>query len=354
MHSVSVIIPLCNKQPFLEACVRSVAQQTLPASEVIVVDDGSTDGSLQLAQTLSSLFADTPTTYRVILQEHQGVSTALNAGLNAATSDYVTRVDADDLVSPRWLEALLAHAPGNKPVAIRTRLSLFHDEADIVSKDDAPLEPPSLTEGSDVVSGALLYQRLFGEMDTNLMSVCGMLYPRQELISAQIAFEPTLSNTEDVLFNAQYFALAKPVVIVDKPLYFYRQTDDSLSKNTRLFESAHILTKKLEDLTHRAPYARIMKVYRKETLHYLSWVYTLALLGLEQESDSTSDFAVALTHEDLQAMHDLFAEAAQHHALPRLSHQLASLLTKKQYAQLRLAARTINFARKLRRRVKAR
>lgn len=354
MHSVSVIIPLFNKQPYLEACLRSIAQQTVPASEVIVVDDGSTDGSLQLAQSLSSLFDGASTTYRVILQEHQGVSTALNAGLNAATGDYVTRVDADDLVAPRWLETLLAHALSEKPVAIRTRLTLFSDEANVGTKANAYSEPSSVIEGSDVVSGALLYQRLFGEIDTDLMSVCGMLYPRQELLNAQIAFEPTLSNTEDILFNAQYFALAKPVVIVDEPLYFYRQTSDSLSKNTRLFESARILSEKLEGLTHRAPFARVAKLYHKETLHYLGWFYTLALLNLEQVTSSTAEFTEAIEHENLKPMHDLFAESAKLSALPRLTKRLSSLIAKKQYAQLRLVARTVNLARQLRRRIIAR
>ncbi|MDH3254361.1 MAG: glycosyltransferase [Acidobacteriota bacterium] len=93
---VSVLLPVHNAEPFLDACLDSLCKQTLDDFEIVAVDDGSTDASpLILASRARS-----DSRVRVIRQPHMGLVAALNRGLSHCTGDFVARMDADDLAHP--------------------------------------------------------------------------------------------------------------------------------------------------------------------------------------------------------------------------------------------------------------
>src|SRR5438045_19414 len=94
MPQISVIIPVRNARPYVEAAVQSVFAQAGVDLEVIVVDDGSTDGSADLVRDLADR------RIRIVPGPRQGISAAMNAGLEAARAEWVCRCDADDLYPP--------------------------------------------------------------------------------------------------------------------------------------------------------------------------------------------------------------------------------------------------------------
>ena len=100
---VSVIVPVYNVEPYLEQCLASIAAQTYAKIEVIVVDDGSTDGG----DAVCDEWAGKDQRFHVIHQQNRGLSAARNAGLDIAQGEYIQFVDSDDYVSPRFTEALL-------------------------------------------------------------------------------------------------------------------------------------------------------------------------------------------------------------------------------------------------------
>jgi len=99
---ISVIIPVYNRRNVLEECVKSVREQTWKNLEILLIDDGSTDGS----DMLCSLLAEADERIRVLNLPHRGVSAARNAGLDAAAGEYLFFVDSDDVIDPRLLETL--------------------------------------------------------------------------------------------------------------------------------------------------------------------------------------------------------------------------------------------------------
>ncbi len=99
----SVIIPLYNKSPYVRKALGSVMSQTFRDYELIVVDDGSTDDSLNVAQ---SVLADSDVSCLIIQQTNSGVSTARNKGVAASRGDYLCFLDADDWWAPSFLEKM--------------------------------------------------------------------------------------------------------------------------------------------------------------------------------------------------------------------------------------------------------
>lgn len=98
---ISVVIPLYNKESEIQRAIRSVLAQTYPNFEVIVVNDGSTDNSLEQVQKI------TDPRVRIILQENQGVSSARNNGVAQAKSEWIAFLDADDEWNPEFLESIM-------------------------------------------------------------------------------------------------------------------------------------------------------------------------------------------------------------------------------------------------------
>jgi glycosyltransferase involved in cell wall biosynthesis len=93
--SLSIVIPVYNEERFLEACLLSIEKQTMAPDEVIVVDNNSTDRSVEIARRFAFV--------RIVTASKQGIVWSRNAGFDAATSDIIARIDADTLLPPGWV-----------------------------------------------------------------------------------------------------------------------------------------------------------------------------------------------------------------------------------------------------------
>lgn len=100
---VSILIPVYNREQYIEECIRSIQAQTYKNYEIILIDDGSTDNTLAICRTL----ALTEPAIRILESGHVGVSAARNIGLDAAKGDFVFFLDSDDVIHPKLLEVLV-------------------------------------------------------------------------------------------------------------------------------------------------------------------------------------------------------------------------------------------------------
>lgn len=109
---ISVVVPVYQGERFLDAALVSIRDQTRPADQVVVIDDGSTDGSATIALRMAE---DWPALH-VLRRANGGLSTALNDGISAASGDLVTFLDADDVMVPTRLEQQARHLRDNPDV----------------------------------------------------------------------------------------------------------------------------------------------------------------------------------------------------------------------------------------------
>lgn len=103
---ISVIIPVFNVSVYLAECLEAVLKQTYANTEILLIDDGSTDGSEKICDE----YAEKDLRVRVIHQKNAGAASARNAGLELAVGDYIAFVDSDDVPHPDYLEKMLIHA----------------------------------------------------------------------------------------------------------------------------------------------------------------------------------------------------------------------------------------------------
>lgn len=222
MPTVSVIIPVYNVLPYLERCVRSVLRQTRQPNEVLLIDDGSTDGSSALCDALAAANASV----HVVHQANQGLAGARNTGVRQAQGDYLLFLDADDEWLPaNGLEQLMPQADGS------TDLILYRHT------DFWPSRPVVTVGYADDLTGRLhpaapLFATLMRTQQFG-MSACFVMVRRQLLLSHGIEF-PLGYISEDVHWSLHVWQHASAVYVSPVALYAYHHRAGSLSASTTL------------------------------------------------------------------------------------------------------------------------
>lgn len=199
---LSIIVPVYNCGEYINKCVQSVLEQTVTDLELILVDDGSFDGSGELCD----LWAQSDSRVKVIHQANAGVSAARNAGLEAAMGEYIGFVDADDYIAPRMYEMAM-EAMSDADICMFDTVTVF---AAGTAKDTIPLlEESCLLEKKDWEPPLLA--QMAG-------SACRCLY-RRALVQ-EIRFPVGIKLSEDRLFNLEAMGRAEKLYYLKKGMYF--------------------------------------------------------------------------------------------------------------------------------------
>lgn len=204
---VSVIIPVYNGAEFLEACIRSVMEQTYGNLEIIVIDDGSKDASYAIAERLSAQ----DSRIRLARQENAGVSAARNRGLSMVTGRFVLLVDCDDLVPPGAVEALVRAAAEGADLVVGS-----HEE--FRGNHKATL---CLKEARTFTREAFFTDSVWTEQLLRL--ACSKLYKTEIILKNDIRFDETLPLMEDTLFTWRYCQFAEKYQVISDVVYRYRK-----------------------------------------------------------------------------------------------------------------------------------
>jgi len=222
--TVSIIIPVYNVEAYLSECLQSVVNQTFRELEIILVDDGSTDRSLEIMKT----FAEKDGRIKVITQPNGGVSVARNTGIHAAKGEYILFVDSDDSIMLNSVETLY-----NK--ACETESDLLLGNALWCYPEDGcqlvVFERNKELNSQVGVPGEECYIRLM-EFENAFPPLVYLFFIKRDLIIRNnIFFKKGMIIHEDELWCIQAMLSAVRVTMIDFNYYYYRQREGSLIRS---------------------------------------------------------------------------------------------------------------------------
>lgn len=278
----SVIIPAYNCAVTLESTVRSIQLSGLYDYEIILVDDGSTDGTAALCDELSGKFAE----IRCVHQQNAGVSAARNRGIAEARGEYLWFVDADDTVDEGSLADAAKVAEEQKPDMLIFGMSFdFYHKGKVYRRES--LVPP--------YDGAILPEQLkshFKEFyECNSLTPVWNKFCRKDIIvEHKIAFHKDMILMEDFLFVLELLAHCENIYCVPKAIYRYKQAENEKNAFRRL--------ERIDDLTkYMAPFeaaaknlggeSAILELYKMlltQRLYYASLKEAKQILGEQKNS----------------------------------------------------------------------
>lgn len=218
-EKISVIIPVYNVEKYLERCVESVMKQTYKNIEVILVNDGSTDGSLAVAERLKKKYPQ----IIIVNKTNGGLSSARNVGVKASSGAYIAFLDSDDWVTPDCYEYMLNLAVANEADLSDVMIYQVKSEQD---------EIPVSEEKIDVYSGRdILEHYLFrgmSEQNGAPYSACRKLYKCDLFRDDTASFVEGTVN-EDICFNYRILRKCAKIVVSNQVKYFYFQGEASIT-----------------------------------------------------------------------------------------------------------------------------
>lgn len=276
---VSVIIPAYNTEQYIAQAISSALAQTLENIEVIVVDDCSTDNTVEIVEG----FTD-PRVKLLLNQKNMGAGGARNRAIQAAQGEWIAVLDSDDWYAPQRLEALLEVAE--------------QKNADFVADDSYLIEDGAANPWSTIIneSGVKVSSiRQFEAADFILTDIEGRpglrlgftkpLFRREFLLENKIKYED-IRVTQDFWFDIQCFMHGAKYFLIPEPYYFYRARPGSLvssNKIQRLAEECEVIERFLrntEYLNHNQQVLQAVQLKLRETRKWLN--YYLVVEPLKQ------------------------------------------------------------------------
>lgn len=213
---ISVIVPVYNVKNYICRCVDSILCQTMQDFELILVDDGSADGSGEICDTLGRKDAR----IHVIHQSNQGLSAARNRGLKEARGEYITYIDSDDYIEPPYLETLYRNARTYQAEIAVCSYRLVWEQ-----KDKSRRHEQHVAAQPVVYSGREAATEIVGNSQRRMITAWGKLYHNR---LRQWLHYPEGRLHEDEFVTYRVLYKAERVVVSNEPYYQYVQRGGSI------------------------------------------------------------------------------------------------------------------------------
>lgn len=284
-NRISIIAPVYNAEQYLSGCVASILNQSYSDFELILINDGSKDKSLEICQE----FERKDDRVKVFNKSNTGVSDTRNFGLTIANGEYVVFIDSDDRIGERFLENYItALKVDNDALVYQGFINVFTNgnvKTQLTNgyfKDDRIMEALYEVEYKQCLGGAW-----------------NKIFKRDTIINNNIKFNPEIDYGEDKIFTLEYITKIDSIILSDECEYYYnRLTEGSLSKK-------HHQSKKLKKFINIEYdfFKILLQKYSNEKFHYainaryLSFNKYILLSMYRKNDEATKEEKRNLRHE---------------------------------------------------------
>lgn len=243
---VSVLVPVYNVEKYLDECIDSIESQTYKNLEVIFVNDGSTDSSLDILNRRKH------NNYVVISQQNSGSASARNTCMHYAKGEFLTFLDSDDMLLPGAIADMVEAALNNNADIVRGRFVRVSSKSEQLFSQASP---------DDIVE----FRKAFLDWGDYSLNIWGALYRRSLITDNGLTFYDGLNFGEDFGMNCRMAYFAERVVNIDMVIYRYRINQDSMTVAfkeiyaTELFEISDRIKAFYEEKADGEVYSNVIK-----------------------------------------------------------------------------------------------
>lgn len=222
MNKLTVIVAAYNVEKYIEKCIESIVKQTYKNIEILIVNDGSLDKTLNIALEYSKKYKN----IKVLNKENGGLSSARNYGIKHATGEYITFVDGDDYLDEITYDSIMS-----KVLFDESEIGIFSYKKIYKNKIK------KIKLNKNLYSGNFL-KKIFSKSDEASIIVWNKIFRRDIIIQNKIFFE-NKAYFEDTGFIFRYLYFVKKFSILNNPFYNYVQREGSITKkvNNIIFSS---------------------------------------------------------------------------------------------------------------------
>ncbi|MBT7282928.1 MAG: glycosyltransferase [Elusimicrobiaceae bacterium] len=223
---VSIIVPVYNAENYLHECLDSLLTQTLKDIEIIAINDGSVDTSLEILNN----YAKKHSNLKVINQKNKGISLTREVGIKHCSGDYIGFCDNDDFVASSMFEKLYTTAQKTDSDITFCNYADTNEQGDIIEDKNLFLKSKRKP-----ILDALAKNKNLNTLDYKDLAKISLpwlkLYKKEIFKNFKIKY-PNVNTAEDIGLSFQTYAAAKTFAVVPENLYFYRQRQGQVSRET--------------------------------------------------------------------------------------------------------------------------
>ena len=223
---VSVIVPVYNGEEYLKECLESIINQTFKPIEIIIVNDGSYDNSLEIIKEYMKI----DNRIKLVNKENGGLAAARNSGIKEAKCKYILFVDADDFIDKNTIKYLYDKAEREELDVVIFDMFIYYNNENKKLYKDIDIPDNKIKDNIEYLIDFFLGK--------GIGSVANKLWKTELYHSNSILYPENISYGEDSSTMPRLISKAKRIGKINKPLYYYRQNEKSMThkKDKRIYE----------------------------------------------------------------------------------------------------------------------
>lgn len=269
MSKISVLVPVYNCEKYLNECINSIINQSFKDLEIILINDGSSDNSLEILKKFQKKDK------RIILidKKNTGYGSSLNKGIKIAKGEYISIIEADDFIDLNFYKNLMEYSNSNYEI-IKSSFSFFQNNK---------------KKKYDLFKHIKKQDNFNLKKNPNLIllkpSIWSAIYKKDFLLKNNIFFlETPKASYQDTSFQFQTYYFAKNIKLINKPLYFYRIDNTNSSINSK--DKFEEIIKEFEKINNIFDNQTSKKLYVfKLLLEFKSYIWAFKRIKKEKRKD---------------------------------------------------------------------
>lgn len=233
---ISFIIPVYNAEKYINQCIDSIIEQKFYSWELIIVDDGSTDATVNICND----YAKKDRRIKIIGQKNSGSAIARNSGLKLAKGEWIAFIDGDDWIESDFYEKLQVYMEKDFDFIMYS----YYEISGMMKKNKCSIKETIVLDKEIfrlIIKDTIDTERRATKIANSRAQLWTKIYRREFLNNNQISMDSKLRMSQDVMFNLEVYTSAKKAVFIPNSLYNYRLLTDSTCHQYNVHQAQRII-----------------------------------------------------------------------------------------------------------------